>query len=295
MKSLSAFAVSSIAAVGTSSQAAAPATTLEQTCEGRDGWSDPAPPYRIHGEVFYVGTCGITSVLIATPSGHVLIDGATDEAAASIVANIKDLGFQPTDVRYILSSHEHVDHVGGLAALKRITGAKVVARAPAREVLERGAVDSRDPQAGTIDGFPPVKVDRTIDDRGVLKIGTFRIVAQATPGHTRGGTSWTWRSCVETKCVNVVYADSLSAVSADDYRFTDHPELVAAFRKTFARVESLPCDLLITPHPGASNLFARLAGGAPLIGSGQCAAYAAGARKRLDDRLAKETRVPGAK
>lgn len=270
---------------------AAPAPTgkaLAAACEGRDGWSDPAPPAKIHGNTYYVGTCGITAILIDAPGGLVLIDGATEEAAPGILANIRTLGFDPANVRYLLASHEHLDHVGGLKALQDATGASVLARKEAVATLTSGEPAVIDPQRGAIPPFRGVSVTRQLKDGEVLPIRDIRLTLHATPGHTPGSTSWTWRSCEGTDCRAIAYVDSLSAVSGDAYRFSDHPDYVAMMRATFAKVPSLPCDLLITPHPGASDLFARLAGEAPLIDANGCKTYAAAAAKRLDDRLAKE-------
>lgn len=261
---------------------------LAAACAGRDGWSDPAPPARVYGDVFTVGTCGITALLVTSPRGHVLIDGATAEAAPLILANVRRLGLDPRDVRILLNSHEHLDHAGGLAALKRATGARLLVRAPARGALETGTVDPADPQAGSIPGNPAVAVDGTVKDGEVVRLGPLTLRAIATPGHTAGGTSWTWRTCEGGDCRTLVYADSISAVSAEGYRFRVHPTLVAQFRATFDRVSKLDCDILVTPHPSASNLFARLAGDAPLADRGACAAYAEGGRRRLDERLARE-------
>jgi len=261
---------------------------LATACAGRDGWSDPAPPARIFANVYYVGTCGIAAVLITSPKGHILIDGATAEAAPNIAANIRRLGFDPREVRILLNSHEHVDHAGGLAALKRLTGARMIARAESRPQLEGGAVDPADPQAGTIPGFSAVSVDGTVADGGTVRLGPLALTARATPGHTAGSTSWSWRACEGRMCRRIVYADSLTAVGPDSYRFADHPALVARFRATFEKVAALKCDILVTPHPGASNLFERLAGRAPIADPKACADYAAGARRRLDDRLARE-------
>lgn len=272
--------------------APAPADTgqraLAAACQGKDGWSDPAPPALIHDRTYYVGTCGIAVVLIATPSGHVLIDGATDKAAPGVLANIRKLGFDPRDVKLILSTHEHDDHVGGLAALKVATGARLLARAPARAALEAGRVDADDPQAAIASRFPGVKVDRIVTDGEVVKLGKHSFTAHATPGHTSGGTSWSWRSCEGGKCLNLVFADSLNAVSADNYRFSAHPARFAMFRSSFAKVAALDCGLLITGHPSGSNLFERFAGKAPLADAGACRTYAAAASKRLDERLARE-------
>lgn len=275
-------------------QAPAPAAAaptgkaLAAACEGRDGWSDPAPPAKIHGNTYYVGTCGITALLVTTPDGLVLIDGATEEAAPDILANIRALGFDPADVRYLLASHEHLDHVGGLKALQDATGASVLARKEAVATLTSGEPEAIDPQRGAIPPFRGVTVARTLNEGETLPVGGIGLTIHATPGHTPGSTSWTWKSCEAGDCRTIAYVDSLSAVSADDYRFTDHPDYVAMLRGTFAKVPGLPCDLLITPHPGASSLFERLAGEAPLVDSGACKAYAAGAAKRLDERLAKE-------
>ncbi len=263
-------------------------TALAKSCEGRDGWSDAAPPARIFGNVYYVGTCGITVLLITSQRGHILIDGATAEAAPGIVANIRTLGFEPRDIRTILSSHEHLDHVGGLAALQMATGAQMVARKEARMALESGRADADDPQTDIIGDFRPVRVDRLIADGKQVRVGGLSFTAIATPGHTAGSTSWTWRSCEARVCRTFVYADSLSAVSAEGYRFSRHPALLAIFRATFAKVARLRCDILITPHPQASGLFERLAGRSLLSDSRGCGVYAANAARRLDDRLAEE-------
>lgn len=269
--------------------AAAPTgKALAAACEGRDGWSDPAPPAKIHGNTYYVGTCGITALLIAAPDGLVLIDGATEEAAPGILANIRALGFDPKNVRTLLASHEHLDHVGGLKALQDATGAAVLARKEAVATLTSGEPEAIDPQRGAIPPFRGVTVARTLKDGETLSVGGIDLTLHATPGHTPGSTSWTWKSCGAGDCRTIAYVDSLSAVSADDYRFTDHPDYVAMLRGTFAKVPGLPCDLLITPHPGASGLFERLEGKAPLVDVDACKAYAAGAAKRLDERLAKE-------
>lgn len=261
---------------------------LATACEGRDGWNDAAPPAKIYGNTYHVGTCGIGALLIAAPDGLVLIDGATAEAAPGILANIRALGFDPKNIRYLLASHEHLDHVGGLKALQDATGAAVLARHEAVATLSSGEPEAIDPQRGAIPPFAGVKVAREVKDGEALPIRDIGLTLHATPGHTPGSTSWTWKSCEAGDCRTIAYVDSLSAVSANDYRFSDHPDYVAMMRRTFAKVPTLPCDILITPHPSSSNLFARLAGDAPLVDATGCRTYAAGAAKRLDDRLAKE-------
>lgn len=262
---------------------------IKHACAGRDGWSDVAPPAHIYGNVYMVGTCGITSLLITTPKGHFLIDGATAEAATGIADNIRKLGFNPKDVRYLLATHEHVDHAGGLAALKRITGAKFVTRAEAKVAMESGAPGPTDPQLGLLPPFEGLKADLILRDGQTLRLGQQKLTMIATPGHTPGGTSWTWKSCDGALCQQIVYSDSLNAVSADSYRFTDHPAYVATIRASIDRISSLKnCDILISPHPFQSDLFERLSDKSKLVDPTGCARYASAANDRLNARLAKE-------
>lgn len=263
-------------------------TEHARRCAGRDGWSDPAPPLRIFANVYDVGTCGITVLLLTGSSGHVLIDAATADAADGVVSNIRMLGFDPRDVRYLLSSHEHIDHAGGLRAIKLATGARMAAVTAARPALESGFASPEDPQRGAMARYQGVRIDRLLRDGDVVKLGRLRLTVHTTPGHSPGGASWTWRSCDGGVCHSMAYVDSVSAVSADGYRFTDHPRYVATFRQTLAKIEGLQCDLIVTPHPSASRLYERLAGDGPLVDRDACRNYAATGRMRLDDRLASE-------
>ncbi len=268
---------------------APPVTALLKACDQKDGWADPAPPARIDGQVYYVGTCGITVLLVASPQGHILIDAGPEEAAPLVLANIRRLGLNPHDVKWLLASHAHFDHVGGLAALQQATGAKIAALPDQTRELERGQPFPDDPQFGVIHGFTPVKVDRVLKDGVPFLLGPNRFTAFATPGHTRGSTSWVIRGCGKKACPAIAYTDSTSAVSADSYRFSDHPAWVAMFRTGVARIATLPCSINVTPHPSQSALFERLAGDAPVADPAQCKRYAASALAKLDERLAKET------
>ncbi len=270
---------------------AAPQTILpiKQACAGRDGWSDTAPPAHVFANVYMVGTCGIVSLLITTPKGHFLIDGATAEAAPDIAENIRILGFDPKEVRYLLATHEHVDHAGGLAELQRITGAKFVTRAEAKAAMESGVPHPTDPQLGLLPPFEGPKADMVIRDGDTLRIGKQVLTMIATPGHTPGGSSWTWQSCNRSNCQQLVFADSLNAVSADAYRFTDHPEYVAILRSTIAKISAIEkCDILIGGHPAQTEFFERLEGEKPLADPASCKTYAEKATERLNARLAKE-------
>jgi len=277
-------------AIAAAVAASGPATLAEwhAACDGKEDWSAPAPPLHVFGNVYDVGTCTITVLLITSPKGHVLLDAATAGAAPSVAANIERLGFRLHDVRLIGSSHEHLDHAGGIAALQERTGAVVMAMPAAFNALETGVVDESDPQSGLHPPFPGAKVGIILFDGQPLRAGPNTLTAYATPGHAPGSTSWSWRACEGQSCVTIVYADSVSAVSADSYRFSDHGGHVIAFRNSLRIIGHLKCDLLITPHPGASNFIERLDGKAPLIGDGQCRDYAARGAAALDARLAKE-------
>lgn len=251
-------------------------------------WDKPAPPVRIHGNTYYVGTCGISAILVTGSAGHVLIDGGTERGADLIAANIREIGFRVSDIRFILTSHEHLDHAGGIAKLQRMSGATLVTSAAAAKVFNSGVPSADDPQYGLIKGFPPAAVGRTVGDGDEVRLGDLMLQAIATPGHTAGALSWRWVSCDGGVCRAIVYADSLTPVSSDSYRFTDHPELVAAFRASIAKIADSPCDVLVTPHPSASGLLARFALGKTLLDEQACRAYAADRTKALDERLAKE-------
>ena len=274
----------------TAEPAGVPACPLDAS--PMEGWSDRAPPRRIFGNTYYVGTCGIAAVLVVGDAGAVLIDGATEQAPAAILANIRALGFDPRQVKRLLNTHEHMDHAGGLAGLQQATGAPLLARAPAVATLRRGRSDREDPQFGELTGFPPVADVRTLADGEVVRLGGLALASHATPGHAPGGTSWTWRSCEGTRCLDIAYVDSHSALTDGHYRFSDHPAYVAAFERSLDTVAGLPCDLLITPHPAASNLLARFNGDAPLVDPGACQAFAANARANLAARLAEERKEP---
>lgn len=266
--------------------------TLAQACEGRSGWNDPAPPAHVFGNVYYVGTCGITSLLVTSAQGHVLLDGAAGKAGPLIARNIEALGFKLADVKYILNSHEHGDHAGGIAHLQRVTGASVLAREPAIATLERGHGDRGDPQFLQLPDFPPVAHIRAIADGETVKLDTLALTAHATPGHAPGGTSWTWRSCEGARCLAFAYADSVSAISDKQYRYADHSGYVAAFRNSLDTIAALPCDVLLTPHPNGSNLFERIAGRAPLVDADACSRYAQTGRDGLEARLHAEQDGP---
>lgn len=261
-------------------------------CKDSDDWNKPAPPVRIHANTYLIGTCGISSLLIVGDEGDILIDGGPEAAADLIADNIRALGFSLTDIKFILHSHEHFDHVGGIAKLQRLSGATLVASAPAAKAFASGTPTPEDPQSGINKPFPPAGVGRVIGDNGEVRLGNLMLTAMATPGHTPGALSWRWVSCDGGVCRTIVYADSLTPVSRDGYRFSDHPAYLSAYRASIAKIAASPCEILLTPHPSASAMRDRLALGKPLFDPEACKAYAASLTRQLDDRLAKELAAP---
>ena len=258
-------------------------------------WNKPQAPFRVFGNTYYVGPHGLSSVLITSPGGHVLIDGDLPESAPLIADNIRSLGFRIEDVKLLVNSHVHLDHAGGIAELQRRTGARVVASEWSANVLKKGGVGRGDPQLGALRPIAPVKDVSTFHDGEAIHVGDIAITPHLTPGHTPGGTSWTWKACEGAECREIVYADSLNPVSAPGFRFSrNYSKAAEDFEKSFRFFETAPCDILITAHPEASHLWDRLAlreKGAkpdPMVDSGGCRAYAASGREKLRQRLGSE-------
>lgn len=255
-------------------------------CDNCAAWNAPRAPFKLFGHSYYVGVDGLSSVLIDTGNGLILLDGGLPQSAAVIAENIRALGFDVDDVQWIALSHPHYDHVGGVAALARISGAKVAASTGAMEALHSGAATAADPQYGYgyETRFPPIASVEAIGNGDSINLGTITLTAHHTPGHTPGGASWTWRDCEGDRCIDLVFADSLNPVSHDDFKFTaDGGARVAEFRHSIALVGDLPCDLLVSAHPSFSRLFERQSTG-KLIDADACKAYAQDAAQRLDLR-----------
>lgn len=258
------------------------------TCEDWDDWDKQGPAFRLFGNSYYVGTCGISAILITGDQGHVLIDGSTEAGADVIIKNIQSLGIPLKDIKWLLHTHEHFDHVAGLAKLQQLSGAKLLASPQAAPVLRTGITAEADPQAGTHDPFPPARVDGLITDNQALTLGNLELTPVATPGHTPGALSWQWQSCENGQCLTLVYSDTLSPVSRDDYHFSDHPQYLDRYRQSINTLATLDCQLLVTPHPSASKMRDRLMSEEGLINIEACSGYARKVSKWLDKRLAKE-------
>jgi len=293
---LAAFAALSSATLAAQTADTARAVQLTPGCTNCAAWNVAQKPFRVYGNTYYVGTQGLSAILITSNEGHVLLDGALPESAPSIMANIRTLGFRVEDIKLIVNSHAHFDHAGGIAAIQRASGATVAASPPSAKVLGNGKSGPDDPQFAVALPYPAVARVQVIADGEVLRVGTLALTAHFTPGHTPGGTSWSWKSCESAQCLNMVYADSQTPVSAEGFLFTrndTYPTALADFERGFALLERLDCDVLITPHPSASNFFERIAARdnsrtPALIDRDGCKRYAANARQQLAKRVATE-------
>ncbi len=253
-------------------------------------WNAPHAPFQVFGNTYYVGTDGLSAILITSPEGHVLIDAGLPESAPLIIENVRELGFEVDDIELILNSHAHYDHAGGIAAIQQASGARVAASEWSAPVIEQGRSGRGDPQLSVHLDYPAAGRVERFAYGDTMRVGSLALVSHRTAGHTPGGTTWSWQSCEGDRCLDIVYADSQTPVSADGFRYTDSPDYptaVADFEEGFAALEQMACDVLLTPHPGASAMWERLEQG-NFEDAEACRRYAQSARERLAQRLERE-------
>ena len=231
-----------------------------QTREQLENWNTPVEPFRIIGNVYYVGASDVTSFLIVTSAGDIVLDGGLAQTAPQVEANIRTLGFQVSDVKILLNSHAHFDHAGGLAELKKNSGAQLVAMDGDAALLEHGG--RGDFFFGGTETFPAVKPDRMIHDGDTVSLGGTTLTAHLTPGHTRGCTTWTMTANDAGKDYNVVFVCSASVL--DGYQLVDRPGkppsyqgIAADYERAFRVWMSLPCDVFLASHGQFFDLTAK--------------------------------------
>ena len=241
-----------------------PLPVRAQAEDWRVAWNRPVEPFRIVDNVYYVGVANVTSILIVTPQGHILLDGGFPESAPLVAAAVAKLGFRIEDVRVLLSSHAHADHAGGLAELKRLSGARLYAGAADVPLLAAGG--KGDFRWGDSMLFPPVAADVAVEDGARVELGGVTLIAHHTPGHTRGNLTWTLRVQDGGRMLDVVIAGSMSAPG---YKLAgpgeSYPGIAADFARSLATLKTLPCDVFLTLHGHEFGLDAkreRLAAGA---------------------------------
>ncbi|MGH7470052.1 MAG: subclass B3 metallo-beta-lactamase [Longimicrobiales bacterium] len=209
-------------------------------------WNVPFAPFTIAGNVHFVGASGVSAFLITTSEGHILLDGGLAETVPQITVNIATLGFRIRDVRYLLNSHAHFDHSGGLAALKAASGARMIASQGDRSVLESGHIEFG--PASEVD-TAPVSVDRVIADGHLIVLGSVTLTALITPGHTRGCTSYALVTRATDGMLRRVFFHCSSTVSGHRLVPESYPGMVADYRRTFDRLSRERADIFLANHP----------------------------------------------
>jgi metallo-beta-lactamase class B len=297
MKTLSAIAV----ALFVSAVPAQAQTVSDLLAQTKTKWNAPSEPFKIIDNVYYVGTAGLSSILVTSPGGHVLINTALSEATPLIKENIAKLGFKLSDIKYLLNTHARLDHAGGLAELKKETGAQMVASAGDKPLLEGGYYPGAEEEAAL--KFPPVKVDRVVAEGDKITIpdpvGKGRakrdltLVAHLTPGLSPGCTTWTtvarekkWNHTVVFFCSTT--ADLNKLVGKPTY-----PGIVEDYKKTFAAAKSIIADVFLAPHPEIFKMEDKRAligkfGVNPFVKAGEFHAFVRNAEKAFDEGLAKQ-------
>lgn len=253
MKTLILLAVLSIVACRAAA-AQSPSSEITAVEETFQAMKAPVAPRHLIGNIYYVGSIGVSSFLITTPEGHFLLDTGFEDTVPQLEKNIGQLGFKPRDIKIILSSHAHVDHVGGHAAMKTITGAKIYCSAEDAKTLETGGLGDFIPLPRETILFPSTKADHLVRDGEHVSLGHVVLTAHLTPGHTRGATTWKMEVTEGGKLYHVVFFSS-TTINAGT-KLLDHPAypaIVADYTRTFAKLKALPCDIFLAPH---ANQFA---------------------------------------
>jgi len=235
-----------------------------QKTEEERSWNQPVEPFRIASNIYYVGASDITSYLITTPKGHILIDSGFPETVSQIKANVAKLGFKLEDVKIILNSHAHYDHAGGIAELKRLTGAKFYASERDVPLFKAGGLN--DPNYGDRFPFEAITPDETFKDGKKIKLGGTTLRANITSGHTPGCTTWTTTVAENKAKLNAIFVCS---TSAPGYKLIDNPKypnIISDYNATFERLKKLPVDIFLASHGNAYDLsdkIARMKAGGP--------------------------------
>jgi metallo-beta-lactamase class B len=260
--------------------------------DDNSNWVKPIKPYRVVGNIYYVGSEGLSAWLITSSEGHVLLDsGPSADGAKLIERSIQQLGFQLADVKILINTHAHFDHAGGLAQLKADTGAKVWASRLDEPALEQGHHIGDNSNGPT--PFPAVKVDKSFGDGQKLKLGETALVAHLTPGHTLGCTTWTTAVVEKSRPLNVTFPCSLSVAGNVLVGNKGHRSIVADYRSSFVKMRAIPTDVMLPSHEEQGDLLAKrqkLLRGDPnaFIDPTELARFVDGYETRFNQELARQ-------
>ena len=258
----------------------------------------PVPPRHLVGNIHYVGASGVSSFLITTPEGHLLLDTGFEDTVPLVQQSVAQLGFKLADIKILLSSHAHIDHTGGHARMKKLTGARIFASAGDARVLESGGADDFITFPRDTILYAPVKVDHLVAEGERVTLGDTTLTAHLTPGHTRGATTWTMDVAEGGRTYHVVFFSSTTVnPGVRLLRGASYPKIVADYETTFARLKELPCDIFFAPHGsqfGMTDKFARLDRGegvTALVDPNGWRKLLAGAEQSFRDQLALERAI----
>ncbi len=272
--------------------------TLSSAAATNPDWTTPFPPYRIIGNVYYVGSRDLASYLIVTPQGDILINSNLASSPLQIRKSVEQLGFRFTDIKILLISHAHSDHCAGSALIKKLTHAQYMVMDADVPVVESGG--RKDFQFGNSPSmlYPPAKVDRVLHDGDQVRLGNTVLTAHLTAGHTKGCTTWTLKVPDHGKLYHVVVVGSPYVLS--EYRLVNnkaYPQIAQDFAKQFQTLHSLPCDVFLGAHGsyfGMLGKYARLKAGGPnpFIDPDGYRAFVADAQEAFQEQLRKQQRIP---
>lgn len=223
-------------------------TAFPQRAAGQSSWTQKVEPYRVVGNIYYVGTMDLSSFLVTSPEGHVLIDSGVAQNAPLILDSIRSAGFDPKDVKVMLTTQAHYDHVAAFAALKTATGARVMASAADAQLLEDGG--KSDYLFGPDYNFPPVTVDQIVKDGETVEVGNNVLTAHLTPGHTRGAMTWTMTvKDARGRNRQVVFLGSTSVNPGTVLVGNKvYPAIADDYRRSFEVQKTLPCEVFLAAH-----------------------------------------------
>jgi metallo-beta-lactamase class B len=214
----------------------------------RQAWNRPVKPFRVVANIYYVGAEGVASYLITTPQGHILLDGGLPETVPHIQDSVKQLGFKLEDVKVLINSHAHFDHAGGLAQLKKLTGAKLMIGEGDAKVISDGGRSDFQWRDNTYFHFEPAEVDRLLRDKDKVELGGVTMIARITPGHTKGCTTWTMKVREAGRDLDVVFIGSTTIPGYKLLNNAGYPNIVEDYAYTFGLLKTLPCDVFLAPH-----------------------------------------------
>jgi metallo-beta-lactamase class B len=257
-------------------------------------WTSPFPPFRIAGNLYYVGTKDLASYLVTTPKGNVLIDCEMDADVPLIKASVEKLGFRFKDTKILLISHAHFDHDAGCAAIKEMTGAAYMVMDADVPVVESGGKADFQYGKSAEDLYRPVKVDRVLHDGSEVKLGGTVLVARLTPGHTKGCTTWTMKVMEGGKAYDVVIVGG--PYVNPGYKLVNnaaYPQIAEDYERMFRVLRSLPCDIFLGAHGSYFGLQAKYAAmeqgkGNSFIDPAGYKQYVAETEQEFRDELAKQ-------